>query len=396
VRVFANNDSNKADRGSEGVSSSDDNDGSIVWQPETCFEAVDSLQQDLAVETWDDRAFSELVSAAIPTWSTPQSKSNGTSDYASGSSCLGSVSEGFDGQSSSSVDLSLTDYSWPPFAQLIQEGSELLQPSMTPAAPVAPMVPVAPMLPRCASHQVDTTNHNPELSNCLTKASSLLVALCRSKPFVALTLDTVLERNREVISDMTTILSCDCSRDGFMSSILGLVLLKLLAWYSAAASAQAQPRCPPSAFGSIAWSSSNSTSTSGSSPSLASPTMSSLDLVGYNGTSSHPTYSCGYEGGETVLQQESLSPTDVRKSAQVVMAELHKAQRLMKLLATRAEERRSQQDFMNIDKMSREGIDDDGVDVSMLSEALLSHMEEETRKRFRVVCAATIQKLRIL
>jgi hypothetical protein len=68
----------------------------------------------------------------------------------------------------------------------------------------------------------------------------------------------------------------------------------------------------------------------------------------------------------------------------------------MKLLATRAEERRSQQDFMNIDKMSMEGIDDDGVDVSMLSEALLSHMEEETRKRFRVVCAATIQKLRIL
>ena len=404
VRIFAFDDSNRPSRGGEGPNSNDDE--SFAWQPESCFNAVNNLHQDLSVAPWDEQTFSEFVSATMPTWPAPPPQPDGSSDYASVSSRLSSVSGGLESQPSPGIDLSLPDYPCWPLEHPVDESNELLYSSLTPTAPVAP---VAPMLPQSAeqptTNEIDTADHKPEPSNCLAKAMTLLLSLSRQKPF-AVTLDTVLQRNREVIGEMTKILSCDCSRDGYLASILGLVLLKLLAWYSAAASGADQTPCSTSAFGSISWTSfTDSTSTSGASTSFSSPSISSQNLAGYPRKLSQPGYSCGWESGEAVLQQDSQSAAEGRKSAQVVMAELHQAQRLMKLLTTRAEERRSQQDSMNIDQMSEEeqaptgsydSRDDDNVDTSQLSESMLSHMEVEIGKRFRVVCAATIQRLRIM
>ena len=95
--------------------------------------------------------------------------------------------------------------------------------------------------------------------------------------------------------------------------------------------------------------------------------------------------------------QDPQSIAEGRKSAQVVMAELHQPQRLIKLLASRAEERRQRQDSMSIDQTSEYDLgDDESFDTSQLSESMLSQMEAEIRERFREVCGATIRRLRVM
>ena len=390
--------------------SSSHDDVAFNWQPEPSFdEAVKNLHQDLTIAPWDEQTFSDFVSATLPSWPAVVAQPDGNSDYASASSSMSPVSGGVESRPCTGSDSSLSDYPGWSLEHFINESNELVCSSLTPTAPVAP-APVAQMLPRSVEepqhHDTDRTGHMFQSSDCLAKATSLLLALSRQRPF-AVTSEAVLQRNREVIDEMTRILACDCSRDGYLASVLGLVLFKLLAWYSAAAYGADQMQATTSACGTASWMlPTHSTLTSEAATSLSSPTLAAIppsNLASYTKMLSQPVYSCGYESGEALIQQPSSSAAELRRSAQEVMKELHHTQRLMKLLASRASERRFSQDFMNIDHKGEEEQDltafldfGEDVDTSQLSESMLNHIEGEVRKRFRLVCGATIQRLRIM
>ncbi|AEO60335.1 hypothetical protein MYCTH_2309486 [Thermothelomyces thermophilus ATCC 42464] len=59
------------------------------------------------------------------------------------------------------------------------------------------------------------------------------------------TTDVVLSENRRIIQTLTRILKCECSHDEYILSITALVVLKVMAWYSAAAAAQDDEPAPP-------------------------------------------------------------------------------------------------------------------------------------------------------
>ncbi|KAL4807468.1 aflatoxin regulatory protein-domain-containing protein [Aspergillus unguis] len=171
------------------------------------------------------------------------------------------------------------------------------------------------------------------------------------------TIDSIIEDNKEIIDTVQTVLSCGCAEDGYVATLVSLILLKVLDWYVAA-------RDQPSSSDGLDWTTSCITSHS---PSIASSDEQLLHL---------PAVVGGY------VDDHYQS----RMAAQLVLSELHRVQRLITLVGQRLDGIRSQ------------SIDPTSSSIPSVSTGLpsstLSHLEDDLRKRLRAVSSETIDILR--
>ncbi|KAF4553275.1 Aflatoxin regulatory protein-like protein [Elsinoe fawcettii] len=110
-------------------------------------------------------------------------------------------------------------------------------------------------------------------------------------------IESVLQVNRTIIEGITRILSCSCSHDDYLLAFISLVVLKVMAWYAAAARGA-----------------------------FHSESSDQEELVGRT----------------SPLAVHFPDESQRRMMAQMVLSELHRAQRLVKLLSERREESRHQ------------------------------------------------------
>ncbi|KAG7284356.1 hypothetical protein NEMBOFW57_010729 [Staphylotrichum longicolle] len=230
----------------------------------------------------------------------------------------------------------------------------------------------------------------------------------------ARTIDSVISENKQIIESLTNLLDCHCSQDEYLISIMTLIALKVMGWYSAAAADDSlspspstpsppQPLIPswPGPGPGIRSAGSASGSGSGS----ASP------------TDRRPSSASSVGGplGEQVLRLPATvgnycvaGQHQGRMAAQLVLSELHRVQRLVNALSKRLESIRLRAGRTAGSSASSSGLGsvrggDGGGGVAGVvgvarappfSVPTFCQLEEDLRKRLRVLSSETIDVLR--
>nr|AAM02999.1 AFLR [Aspergillus parasiticus] len=130
-----------------------------------------------------------------------------------------------------------------------------------------------------------------------------------------MTTDMVISGNKKATDAVRKILGCSCAQDGYLLSMVVLIVLKVLGWYAAAAGTQ----CTSTAAGGET----NSGSCSNSPATVSSGCLTEERVL------HHPSMV-----GEDCVDEEDQP----RVAAQLVLSELHRVQSLVNLLAKRLQE----------------------------------------------------------
>jgi hypothetical protein len=197
------------------------------------------------------------------------------------------------------------------------------------------------------------------------------------------TIESVIEDNKQTLETVQAVLECQCGNDGYVISLVCLIVIRVLGWYIAVA------RDPPGYPQDKAFS---STSSEGSDPDSRRPSVSSYEeqilslppLIG----------SCFVDS----LQQS-------RMAAQLVLGELYRVQQVVSLVGCRLENTRHQligDDFRGSTSPLSSSLPDSsgrllpmaGTATSFLSPSTLNHLEEDVRNRLRAVASGIIDILR--
>ena len=116
------------------------------------------------------------------------------------------------------------------------------------------------------------------------------------------TIQSVIAENERIVKALDSILQCPCSQDGYLITVVSLVVFKVLDWYAAAG--------------------------------RAAPTVTTADSY-----ISHPcqiqTRSSSHFAGSLCSDGENYGENSGRVAAQMVLSELHRAQRLVNELSAR-------------------------------------------------------------
>ena len=272
--------------------------------------------------------------------------------------------QGMDTNGFSATDMSvMTDFDMTSDLSSIDftVGSQMISMNASPVAPVAQMLPPRQDAPQ---KNQDSNTQTPPLDDCLAKATGLLLSLfpgMNAPEPLCLPLDVVLQQNRQAIDTAITIMRCQCPKDQYLIHMLGLVLLKAIAWYAAIVD-EGQSILP-----------------SGKAP--ASRRMRQDSAIGE------------LVRRETVIRGDKSQ--DGRKAAQLVMSELHHLQRLMKLFCHQSGSTTPTTES----NLSGSGVFDFASapgDVSFdQAHNVSEQLQSEIRGRFRAVSNATIRRLRI-
>ncbi len=229
----------------------------------------------------------------------------------------------------------------------------------------------------------------------------------------ARTIDSVVSENKQILESLTTLLDCPCSQDEYLISIMTLIALKVMGWYSAAAADDPLltllTRTPPSA--------SRSTSPAARRPSSSSASSSVLTV---SPGSAAPLAEQVLRAPATVGNYCVAGQHQTRMAAQLVLSELHRVQRLVNALARRLEGVRVRTAALGgrsassvslasagmgmgsvsgNASVSGAGSDSGGEMVGKgraapVSEQTFCLLEEDLRKRLRVLSRETIDVLR--
>ena len=178
------------------------------------------------------------------------------------------------------------------------------------------------------------------------------------------TIQVVMAKNERMIEAVGTMLRCSCSQDGYLLTILSLIVFKVLSWYAAAA------RTMPS-------SDDNSQSVPGSRTPHSPHSSSSEQMV------QEPAVIGGYH-----LDGEDSA----RMAAQLVLGELHRVQRLMNQLSAKlnVQAAKSGVDTPN----SLGGGNSDSETTLPLSGLILDQLGVDLRKRLRALSLEIVKGLR--
>jgi hypothetical protein len=167
----------------------------------------------------------------------------------------------------------------------------------------------------------------------------------------------VIAENEQTIEAISSMLQCPCSQDGYLLTIMSLIVFKALGWYAAAA------RETPEAL----------VTDDGQSSSKSPP--------GHHG---HP--SCH---SEQVLQFPVVvgsyhidGEDQGRMAAQLVLSELYRVQRLVNQLSKR------------LKAADGQDIGCDGDNTSPFSATMLNQLEADLRKRLRALSLEIVEMLR--
>lgn len=214
---------------------------------------------------------------------------------------------------------------------------------------------------------------------CLARALSLMKQLfpnpstpCTSlarqgpdKNISAPTLQSVIAKNEHTLGSIKEMLQCSCSQDGYLLTIISLIVFKVLGWYAAAA------RKTP---------------------------CSDDD---HSVESSHKSHSRSPSHSEQVLQDPvvvgsySIEGKDSERMAmQLVLSELHHVQRLLNQLSTKLKVQAAR-DGEGTDMPNGMSSGVKGCETSLrLSAVMVDQFELELRKRLRALSSEIVQRLR--
>jgi hypothetical protein len=220
-------------------------------------------------------------------------------------------------------------------------------------------------------------------TGCLTIALEFLMGLFVTAPTACMrpgmqsrtskppTIESVISKNKETIEAISNMMDCPCTQDDYIVTVLSLIVLKVMAWYSAAASVKSTPD------DAMSWS---------------------------DPFNDHLKRERQSSFGEQVLHQPQTTEDNdySRKAAQLVLSELHRVQRLINLLSKRLEVIRLRNgDSSNSSSGSKASSVSGSSDptslpkrASTLSGSTFSQLETDLRKRLRSVSSDTLDILR--
>ncbi len=196
---------------------------------------------------------------------------------------------------------------------------------------------------------------------CTTSATQGL-----DKDITVPTIQAVMAKNEHTIEDVSTMLRCSCSQDGYLLTIMSLIVFKVLSWYAAAAAAR---KTPSSSSGKQSVQSSDSS------------------------YSRHSSLSEQVVQDPVVIGSYSLEGEDsARMARQLVLSELHRVQRLLNQLSTKlkAQAAKSGADTPN----SLGGGDSDSETTLPLSGLMLDQLGVDLRKQLKALSLEIVEGLR--
>lgn len=180
------------------------------------------------------------------------------------------------------------------------------------------------------------------------------------------TLEAVVRENERTIEAISSMLECACSEDGYLLSIMSLIVLKVLGWYAAAARKEARSdgltRSPQQMEELL--------KTSGGA------------VVGGSGSSSSSSSSYRVIDGEDSDHR--------RMAAQTVLSELHRVQRLINALSQRLKGLRQR----NGRAHQHADAGTDGHGAFAFPTTMLDQFEVDLRKRLRDLSTGIVDMLR--
>ena len=209
------------------------------------------------------------------------------------------------------------------------------------------------------------------LSNTTTSTSTRLKKHGHeNSPSKLPTIQAIVVENEQIIDAICVVLQCSCSQDIYLLTILSLITFKILDWYAAAVQETVRPSgCSGPNHATVPEYSHNSL------------TRSDHGLECLNNVNGHHT--------------DDEEPSHL--AAQLVLGELHRAQRLINQLAKRFKEHRVCKEGMTTVSSATcisDSLSSTGVTTSPFSDSMLDHLEIEIRKRLRSLSSEIIDMLR--
>ncbi|KAL9608105.1 MAG: hypothetical protein Q9167_007043 [Letrouitia subvulpina] len=199
-------------------------------------------------------------------------------------------------------------------------------------------------------------------ASCTTLATQSL-----DKNIIIPTIQAVIAQNQHTIESVNTMLQCPCSQDGYLLTIISLIVFKILGWYAAAAR---------------------------TTPGTADDDNHSVK----SSRSSHSRYSSHSEQVDqdsAVVGSYCLEGKDkARMAMQLVLSELHRVQRLLNPLSMKlkAEAAKSGRGADYLDNLSSRNSDDETT--LPLSAVILCQLETELRKRLKALSSEIVEGLK--
>ena len=182
------------------------------------------------------------------------------------------------------------------------------------------------------------------------------------------TIQAVIAKNEHTVESVNTMLQCSCSQDGYLLTIMSLIIFKVLGWYAAAARKPSSPKdsnCNPQ------------------------ENQRTLRLRSW----SH---------SEQVLQDPAIvgsycleGKDSARMAMQLVLSELHRVQRLLNQLSAKLELQAAKSGGGGADTPhSLDSIDSGGESTLPLSAGMLNQLQVELRKRLKALSSEILEGLR--
>lgn len=179
------------------------------------------------------------------------------------------------------------------------------------------------------------------------------------------TIQTVISKNEHTIEAVSQMLQCSCSQDGYLLAIIALIVFKVLGWYAAAARRAPLPSDDHGA----------------DSPRTSIQRFSSHAEQVFQ----DPAVVAGYR-----LEEEDST----RMTAQLVLSELHRVQRLVNQLSATLKVQATK-NAGGIDSPKNLGFETTESDLALpLSAVMMDQLEMDLRKRLRTLSLEIVEGLR--
>lgn len=181
-------------------------------------------------------------------------------------------------------------------------------------------------------------------------------------------IQTVISKNQDTIEAINMMLKCSGAHDGYVLTIMSLIVFKVLGWYAAAAAPKAAPTHED-----ISGISKLSTSHSRK--------LSHSEMVVQDAT---------------IVGSYCLEGADAdRMAAQLVLSELHRVQRLINQLSAKLKLQIAQETRMNNESSQGSSYKSDNSDFAVtLSAVTLDQIIVDLRKRLRALSVNIVESLR--
>ncbi|KAI5922015.1 aflatoxin regulatory protein-domain-containing protein [Camillea tinctor] len=191
----------------------------------------------------------------------------------------------------------------------------------------------------------------------------------------------VVAKNEAIIEAINAMLQCPCSHDGYLLTIMSLIVFKILGWYAAAARKSEPHRSNISTTGSSSSNGANNNDINKDSP------------------TPHPSLKSDHVGNEppNVTNDYHLDGEDSgRMAAQLVLSELHRVQRLVNQLSQKLK-MQATNNSGTPDTPDSSGFNSATMDYetgSPLSPVMLDQLEVDLKKRLKSLSWEIVEGLR--